>query len=273
MTGNRSSVVSPDANQLKVDPHLAVLTRADAKFGQAFLARLAEKGIRPGLICVEYTPFSRRWKMAKFLAKTIGWADAVRYNVKFWQAPVFRKLTFGKAYPYPTFEGRAKKIVRCQNINDDAVVSALSDPTITTVVLAQSGIIRKNILGLGKWIINAHPGKIPTYRGVDVVRWALLQRQPVVVTLHLVDAGIDTGYILAEQKLEILAEDTPAKIAQRSIERSLDLLVNGALSNPTAFKPHPPTGDGQQYYLMPFHKAQELEHDWPQILNAYLQKQ
>ncbi|MGC1310346.1 MAG: formyltransferase family protein [Phormidesmis sp.] len=255
---------------MKVDRSLAVLTRADSKFGQAFLQQLAAKGVKPALICVEYTPFARRWKMAKFLAKKIGWLDAARYNLKFWQVPILRGITGGKAYPYPSFDGQAEKIVRCQNINDAAVASALSDPSIEKIVLAQSGIVRKSILNLGKWIINAHPGKIPRFRGVDVVRWALLQRQPITVTLHLVDAGIDTGYILAEQALVILPSDTPEKVVERSVVRSLDLLIQGAITSPTDFQPTPPVGEGQQYYLMPFRQAQQLEQEWPEILQFYL---
>ena len=43
--------------------------------------------------------------------------------------------------------------------------------------------------------LNTLAGITPSYRGVHGAYWALVQRQPDAcgVTVHLVDAGIDTG--------------------------------------------------------------------------------
>jgi DNA-binding protein YbaB len=54
---------------MRVDNSLAVLTRADSSFGINFLNQLALKGVKPKLLCVEYTPFSKRLKQAEFLAE------------------------------------------------------------------------------------------------------------------------------------------------------------------------------------------------------------
>jgi len=255
-----------------VDKTLAVLTRADSKFGQTFLSQLAARGVQPAVLGVEYTPLNKRWKMAKFLAGKIGWKDAARYNVRFWKAPLARTLTFGKAYAYPSFEGTAEKLVTAENINHTDIVRALQDPNITKIVLAQSGIIRKSILKLGKCVLNCHPGKLPEFRGVDVVRWELLQRQPLGVTLHVVDAGIDTGYVLEEKIVPVQAGDTPESIAARSIDISMEMLLDSAIAPIESFQPRPQSpGEGKQYYLMPFAVAQKLEAEWPDILDFYLQ--
>ena len=47
---------------MQVDQSLAVLTRADSSFGIKFLNKLALQGVKPKLLCVEYTPFSKKLK-------------------------------------------------------------------------------------------------------------------------------------------------------------------------------------------------------------------
>lgn len=45
-------------------------------------------------------------------------------------------------------------------------------------------------------IINIHPGKLPSFRGVQPVFWTLLKNEKEIgVSVHLIDAGIDTGPI------------------------------------------------------------------------------
>ncbi|GAB6179349.1 hypothetical protein JCM14036_06680 [Desulfotomaculum defluvii] len=257
---------------MKTDREMAVLTRADSVFGMNFLRELASKGIKPYIICVEYTTFSKRIRMAKSLAKKIGWVDALRYNIKFWK-PIFRRaLSFGRRNPLPNYDGLAEKIVKCRDINDEVVVSALKTSGIKKVVLAQSGIIRKPILDLGKWVINCHPGRLPELRGVDVIRWALLERRAVEVTLHIVDSGIDTGKILKRQIVPIKDGDNWNMIEKRSIEKSLDLLLDAAIKGPSEYcnEITQEKNEGKQYYLMSFKEVQKLEKQWPEILSSYI---
>lgn len=56
----------------------------------------------------------------------------------------------------------------------------------------------RTIAALGRPIINMHAGITPQYRGVHGGYWALVQRDPAHcgVTVHLVDAGVDTGAVL-----------------------------------------------------------------------------
>ena len=58
---------------------------------------------------------------------------------------------------------------------------------------------RRIIEGVPGGIINVHPGALPGYRGLFAPFWQAAAREPVLVsTVHLVDAGIDTGPILGE---------------------------------------------------------------------------
>jgi methionyl-tRNA formyltransferase len=45
-------------------------------------------------------------------------------------------------------------------------------------------------------VLNVHLGLLPEVRGMSSPEWSLIKHIPVGVTIHYVDAGIDTGPIL-----------------------------------------------------------------------------
>ena len=66
------------------------------------------------------------------------------------------------------------------------------------VFLRGCGIIRRMVLEAPKvGVLNAHYGSLPKYRGVYATEWAVLNGEAPYVTMHFVDAGVDTGAILA----------------------------------------------------------------------------
>jgi len=60
--------------------------------------------------------------------------------------------------------------------------------------------------------VNVHGGLLPAYRGPHVMQWAIINGESETgVTLHYVDAGIDTGPVIAEERVRIeLEDDAPA---------------------------------------------------------------
>lgn len=73
-------------------------------------------------------------------------------------------------------------------------------------------------------IINSHPALLPLFPGAHGVRDALnAGAAETGTTIHWVDAGLDTGEIIAQERLEILAGDTEASLHERIkiIERGL----------------------------------------------------
>ena len=49
-------------------------------------------------------------------------------------------------------------------------------------------------------LLNAHAGDLPRYRGNATIAWAILAGEPsVVVTVHRMDAGLDSGPVLAKR--------------------------------------------------------------------------
>ena len=73
-------------------------------------------------------------------------------------------------------------------------------------------------------VLNTHPALLPAFPGAHAVRDALAHGVRVTgCTVHLVDAGIDTGPILAQRAVEVLDTDDETTLHERIkvIEREL----------------------------------------------------
>lgn len=76
--------------------------------------------------------------------------------------------------------------------------------------------------------INTHPALLPAFKGAHGVRDALAYGAKVTgSTVHFVDAGVDTGSIIAQEPVRILAEDDEASLHERIkvVERKLIVSV------------------------------------------------
>lgn len=57
--------------------------------------------------------------------------------------------------------------------------------------------------------INYHPSLLPKYRGGSAINWAIINGETQTgVTIHQIDAGVDTGPIILQQKVDIAPDDT-----------------------------------------------------------------
>jgi methionyl-tRNA formyltransferase len=70
-------------------------------------------------------------------------------------------------------------------------------------------ILRQPLISLpSRGFINTHPSLLPYNRGKHFSFWAIVEQCPFGVTLHRVDAGIDTGDIVAQSTIDFGWEDT-----------------------------------------------------------------
>ncbi|MEI8214944.1 MAG: phosphoribosylglycinamide formyltransferase [Actinomycetota bacterium] len=73
-------------------------------------------------------------------------------------------------------------------------------------------------------IINSHPALLPLFPGAHAVRDALAAGATETgTTIHWVDAGVDTGEVIAQERVEIHPDDTEESLHERIkiVERGL----------------------------------------------------
>ena len=82
-------------------------------------------------------------------------------------------------------------------------------------------------------IVNSHPALLPSFGGAHAIRDALNYGVAVSgCTIHLVDAGVDTGPIIAQEPVVVLPDDDEASLHERIkvVERRLLLRIVRDLS-------------------------------------------
>jgi len=67
--------------------------------------------------------------------------------------------------------------------------------------------------------INCHAGKLPFYRGRNILNWALINDEKEFgITVHYIDEGIDTGDIILQRCYSITDEDDYSTLLDRAYE-------------------------------------------------------
>ncbi|HEY7523154.1 MAG TPA: methionyl-tRNA formyltransferase [Candidatus Limnocylindrales bacterium] len=103
-------------------------------------------------------------------------------------------------------------------------IAALEPDVVLSCQYAQ--ILGAGIRGIAAAAtLNLHFGPLPRYRGVAPIYWAIHNGESETgVTLHHVDAGIDSGDIVAARAVPIHAHDTARDLYLRSTDAGIDLL-------------------------------------------------
>jgi len=71
--------------------------------------------------------------------------------------------------------------------------------------------------------INMHMAYLPFNRGKNPNVWPIIDGTPAGVTLHYIDAGIDTGDIIAQVNVSVESIDTGQTVYQKIINESVSL--------------------------------------------------
>ncbi len=120
--------------------------------------------------------------------------------------------------------------------------------------------------------INVHTSLLPKYRGAGPIQWAILNDESETgVTIMQMNAGLDTGPILSQERTPITAQDTAitlhdrlAKLGADLLVRTIPLLVAGRI------QPQPQPAEGATY--APKIKKQDGKIDWSQPARAILNR-
>ena len=139
------------------------------------------------------------------------------------------------------------------NLNAPEVLAAIRALKPSAVFVASTGMLRGPLLEVCACpVVNYHSGVNPAYRGINGGYFALANGEPehFGVTLHLVDLGVDTGPILATNRIPVAANDNMQTYMTLMAAKSQDLVVQTmALVLADDAKPLPPsTLPSNQYY-------------------------
>lgn len=115
------------------------------------------------------------------------------------------------------------------------------------IAVGYMNLLKEAVLAVPRIVAaNFHASLLPAYRGKHPVFWALRNGERYSgLTVHVMDAGIDTGDILYQVKVRTRQRDTVASLYDRIMERSQGLvarLVRGAERSKLRRRPQPQAG-------------------------------
>ncbi|MCF6271813.1 MAG: hypothetical protein L3J37_01295 [Rhodobacteraceae bacterium] len=88
-----------------------------------------------------------------------------------------------------------------------------------------SNLIEADFANSGR-ILNVHAGLIPSVRGLDSFKWAILHNMPLGNTLHKINELADAGEVLFHLPTPVFPEDDLATLARRHYENEIWMLTN-----------------------------------------------
>jgi folate-dependent phosphoribosylglycinamide formyltransferase PurN len=165
------------------DLRFAFLVLEGHPFGREMLRQLLAAGFVPELLIEECSEVADQ-ERAKFLARMRGFSIA----------PELAALVHGKPI----------RRLKVGDHNGAACEQALADSLPELVVLGGTRVLKPRVFAHAqRGTLNAHPGLLPELRGAASVAWAIALDLPIGCTCHFIDAGVDTGPIVARRTLEV----------------------------------------------------------------------
>src|SRR5918995_462735 len=194
--------------------NVVVLTRNPQGIASSFLAR------RPGPVILDEAVGRRDVRRTLRKLRRVGVTAA----------PVGLALrrAYADAGSGPALEDVATEVVRVPTLNGDEGRAALRRLGADVAISLDNAIIRPETFSVpAHGTINVHHGGVPDYRGGPPVFWELrdgLDR--VGFTIHLVDAGVDTGPVLAQGNVPIERRGTLADTLAATIPHLHEASLN-----------------------------------------------
>ncbi|WP_298515392.1 formyltransferase family protein [uncultured Kordia sp.] len=167
-------------------------------------------------------------------------------------------------------EAKGVEVCFVDDLNSKLVENKLKEKQVDVTVFTGGGLIRKNILdNAGAGVLNCHMGKLPEYRGMDVVEWPVFKKDldNIGFTVHFMDKGVDTGDILKVFDVKLIENETIKSLRARFepiMTQSFVETIIGFLKGEIERKPQAEE-DGRQYYIIDKHLNE--------IGDQYLQQQ
>ncbi|OGN27754.1 MAG: methionyl-tRNA formyltransferase [Candidatus Yanofskybacteria bacterium RIFCSPLOWO2_01_FULL_49_17] len=157
------------------------------------------------------------------------------------------------------------KILQPESLkSDESILKFLRISECSLCVVAAYGkLIPKSLLEIPKYgFINIHPSLLPKYRGPSPIQTTILNGDEVMgVTIMKLDAGMDTGPMLAQIKFHPAPDETFTEIHDKLAGLGAELLIE-TIPEYIAGRITPRTQDNTQATTTKIFKREDGRIDW-----------
>ena len=146
----------------------------------------------------------------------------------------------------PPLETLGVEVVQVSAYDSPETMALLGETRPSFLINGGCGILRQPLLEAAV-PLNAHPGVLPDFRGLDPVLWSVFKRQPVGATVHVMNTGIDEGPILLTHPMPWRGATSLLQLRLQCMRWGSALLVR-YLMNPHTIEPQPQDLSAGAYY-------------------------
>lgn len=177
---------------------IALLGMSDNRITEDLVRFLGEEGVKLDVLILQSPNFKGNLARLKRKFAAAGFIATLRRMSYAVTKVVARR--FGGAGSSSSVEKNETILVR--DPNGDDVKKILEERNIDVLLLSTDSIIRRSVFSTPKRAtLNAHPGKLPQYRGLGGLAVQVARGIAPSMSVHIVNEGIDTGPVLLREEL------------------------------------------------------------------------
>ncbi len=154
----------------------------DTNRGRAYIQNLAKNELFPSFILVLEQKSNGKKKKSKYAKEFFDANEPVTETLKKY------KLKF--------------KNILAESCNEYVVISELKSRKEKYFIYTGGGILKKEILSIGKKFIHIHPGTVPYYRGSTCMYYSIINEKKLGATAFFLETGLDKGDIIAQKEYQ-----------------------------------------------------------------------
>lgn len=157
----------------------------------------------------------------------LGFSPLVRWGSRRRIQEIHREFALKSRWP-------EVDIIRVPSVNSPECLSHLRQLDPKVILVIGTRIISRAVLSaIPVPFINYHDGITPKYRGIRGGYWAKAENdiENFGVTIHLLDAGIDTGPVLYQARIKPVERDSYATFSVLQLATALPLIEKAALDS------------------------------------------
>jgi len=114
--------------------------------------------------------------------------------------------------------------------NSEECKNFISSEKFDLGIILGSRILKKDIIDkFNIGILNMHPGLLPENRGLDNIKWGILNNIKQGVTTHLINEKIDLGMLIEKKEINVFTDDSLLDILLRIQNLELDMMISSVL--------------------------------------------
>lgn len=154
--------------------------------------------------------------------------------------------------------------------NSDRCEELIRKSKLDLGIILGARILKENIINAFKiGVLNLHPGLLPKNRGLDNLKWAILNGYKQGVSSHLISAEIDKGKLIVQESIDVYEDDTFLDIYLRLQSKEQELMLDSIKILKTGKRNFKSVPEGNYFKSVPAEQEKDLEKTFVKYKRNY----